>query len=536
MKQIYGILIILLLFLGSCTKNFDALNEETKNPTKTEGEFLFSNAEKAIFDQISSTNVNTNVWKMFSQYWTETTYTDEALFDIGNRAIPDNTFAAYYRRILKPLKEAKTLIANDPITATETEEQKNNKLMIIELLEVYAYHNLTIIFGDVPYTEALNIENISPKYDDDAVIIADLIVRIDKAIAGLKDTDASFVSADLIYGGNVSAWIKFANSLKLKIAISVADADADISFSVKTIIEEAVTAGVFTSSADNALFAYTGSTPNNNPMNNDLILSGRHDFVVTQTLTDLLNSKSDSRIFNYTQSPVGFPFEEQGEDNPLLKDTTVEVSKYLVYTNITGEDSVVYKTAPFTLTPESDSKDKAVRQYNGGVYGASNSYDGYSHINGVVSQGDFAGILMTYNEVEFYIAEAAARGYSVGETAEEAFNNAVTAAFVYWGASTEAASTHLSTNPYTSYTTWQEAIGTESWIAFYTRGLEGYTQYRRLDYPVMYENEEAVTGGAVPTRFTYPVNEQTLNATNYSSAASAIGGDDLLTKLFWDKF
>ena len=49
-----------------------------------------------LVDQISSTDVNLNVWKLFAQYWTETTYTDEANYDIINRTIPDNTFQQYY--------------------------------------------------------------------------------------------------------------------------------------------------------------------------------------------------------------------------------------------------------------------------------------------------------------------------------------------------------------------------------------------------------------------------------------------------------
>jgi hypothetical protein len=38
-----------------------------------------------------------------------------------------------------------------------------------------------------------------------------------------------------------------------------------------------------------------------------------------------------------------------------------------------------------------------------------------------------------------------------------------------------------------------------------------------------------------PNRLTYPNTEQTLNGTSYTAAASAIGGDVVTTKLFWDK-
>lgn len=536
MRKIYLILIVLFGFSISCTKNFEDFNTDEKNPAEVEGEFLFSNGQKELLDQISSTNVNLNVWKLFSQYWTETTYTDESNYDIVNRTIADFAFDTYYRLILKPFDEAKILITADPIAGAETEQQKNNKLMIIELLEVYSYHNLVNTFGDVPYTEALNVDNINPVYDDAATIYNDLLSRIDAAISGMNSEYGSYVSADLIYGGDVSAWIKFANSLKLKIAINLADVNSDKS---KTNVEAAVAAGVFTSAADNALFAYQGSAPNTNKLHEDLVLSGRKDFVPANTIIDLLNNYKDPRLFYYMQNPVGFPFQKDDDDN--LLDTTVEsgAGRYLIYTSSTGSDSMVYKETPFILTPASNEFDASVKHYIGGDYGESSSYPLYSHINSTIEAADFSGILMTYSEIQFYIAEAAARGFSVGQTTEEAYNEAITASILFWGGNNDEVSEYLAL-PNVDYATatanlsWQEVIGTQSYISFYTRGLIGYTQYRRLDYPAMNVAPDAVTGGQVPTRFTYPINEQTLNAANYSSAASAIGGDDLLTRIFWD--
>ena len=90
MKKLkFLIYLVLIIFIASCTKNFEDFNTDTKNPSDVPGETLFSNAQKALADQRASTNVNINVFKLWSQYWTETTYTDEANFDIVNRNIPD---------------------------------------------------------------------------------------------------------------------------------------------------------------------------------------------------------------------------------------------------------------------------------------------------------------------------------------------------------------------------------------------------------------------------------------------------------------
>jgi hypothetical protein len=79
---------------------------------------------------------------------------------------------------------------------------------------------------------------------------------------------------------------------------------------------------------------------------------------------------------------------------------------------------------------------------------------------------------------------------------------------------------------------YKEKIGTQKWIALYNRGLEGWTEWRRLDYPQLVAPSTALT--VIPLRFTYPVNEQNLNKSNYDAAAAKIGGDNVATKLFWD--
>ena len=79
---------------------------------------------------------------------------------------------------------------------------------------------------------------------------------------------------------------------------------------------------------------------------------------------------------------------------------------------------------------------------------------------------------------------------------------------------------------------WKEVIGNQKWIALYNRGLEAWTSIRLLDFPVMATPADAVSG--FPNRYTYPVIEQTLNGSNYTAAAAAIGTDTAEQKLFWD--
>ena len=106
----------------------------------------------------------------------------------------------------------------------------------------------------------------------------------------------------------------------------------------------------------------------------------------------------------------------------------------------------------------------------------------------------------------------------------------------YWGVSGGDIATYLA-QPSVAYATatgtWKQKIGEQAYLALYNRGFECWTSYRRLDYPVLTAPADAEVD-QVPTRLTYPAREETLNATNETAAATAIGGNTLTTKLFWD--
>ncbi len=140
---------------------------------------------------------------------------------------------------------------------------------------------------------------------------------------------------------------------------------------------------------------------------------------------------------------------------------------------------------------------------------------------------------MDYPEVEFYLAEAAQRGYNVGGTAGEHYNTAITASIEYWGG-TEAQAMLIFHNQQVAYdaANWRKSIGTQFWLAMFDDPFEGWSVWRKFDAPKL--NLPAIEQLPVPLRYTYPINEQNLNEANYNAASDAIGGDDQQTPLFWD--
>ena len=472
-------IIILLIFASlstSCSK-FDGWNVDVKHPSKVSAEALVTNAQKFMALRMASTSVNYNIFKMFAQYWTETTYTDEANYDLVNRDIGGNFWYNIYD-ILNDLNDAKSIVENDASLDATT---KGNKKAIIDLMQVYLFHVLVDTYGNVPYSEALDINNVTPKYDDDQEIYNDLFDRITADVNQLNGGGSSFGSADLFYNGDASAWVKFGNSLKLRMAVRIADTDAAKANAMAT---EALNGGVFGSNAENFEFHFMSDPPNNNPIWASLVQSGRHDFVVANTFVDIIVPLNDPRI-------------------PYYMDNNI---------------------APYT----------------GGPYGDNNSYASYTHIGVPFHQPDMPFILLGYDEVEFLKAEAAERnlGGLTPADAEAHYNNAITASMEWWGVSAADIATYLaqpSVTYATAASTWQEKIGVQKWLALYGRGFEAWSSWRNLGFPAM--NVPPVprtTNGEVPRRYIYPLDESDVNEVNYNAASTAMGGDNLLSKVFWD--
>ena len=474
MKNIFAIFLTLLLF-SSCTK-LEELNTNIKDPTKVPGESLFTGAQLRFARQMVTPNVNSNIYRMFVQQWTETTYTDEANYDIVTRPIPGTFWNTMYRDVLMNFKESAKVLSADGNQPGDGVTVLKNKLAIVEIMTVYAYSVLVENFGNVPYTQAMDPAILLPKYDDGLTVYQDLIARLNTAISNIDQTAGSFGGYDNMFGGDAAKWYKFANSLKLRMGMLLSDVDNTLA---KATVEAAAPNAI-ASNGDNANLAFMPTQPNNNPVNENLVLSGRNDFVAANTLVDAMNALNDPRRALY-------------------------------------------------FTPYGES-------FAGGIYGASNDFTKFSHVNPTLTEATYPGLFFDLAEVEFLLAEGVERGFSVGGTAKDHYEAAIKASITQWGGTDADATTYLaqSSVAYATATgTWKEKIGTQKWIALYNRGFDAWTAFRMLDFPVLVAPPDA--NSALPLRLTYPTSEQTLNGANRAAAAAAIGGDDVATKLFWDK-
>ena len=474
--------------LTSCIDDLTTLNKNPKayqSGTVAAGPF-FTNATRNLADAVTYGFT----FKILAQQFAETTYFDASSYNLPN--VGNGFWVSLYRDVLLDFKEAKRLITEQPSLYPAWDTRQ---MAVIEVMEVYAYSLLINTYGNIPYSgavntslksEALDSDNLTPAYDDAAAIYDDLFVRLDNAIAGMATADgeavapaAAFGDADLIFADDLDAWTIFANSLKLRMALTLADINPA---KAKSMAESAAAAPLISSNAENAMFNYLPVTPNTNPIWVNLVQSEREDFVASNTMMDLLTAPDT--------------------DDP-------RIPLYYTVDNVGG--------------------------FSGGIYGRSNSYVTYSKAGELMTAETSPAVLLDYAETEFYLAEAVSRGFNVGGTVAEHYTAGILASIEYWGGSPEDAEAYV-TDPAVDFSsasgTEIEKIATQKYIALFNRGLEAWTEYRRLDFPVF--NEPPVTNGEFPIRYTYPNSEQTSNNENYAVAASAIGGDVVTNRVFWD--
>lgn len=469
--KVYALLFVSICL--SCSKDLTSLNVDQKNATYANADAFFANAMKVFSDDVYSVEYLANgsgTTRLFMQYITSVTYLE------GVHYIESYSWTPLYRDILKDFDEARKILEEtDPSLESEI-IAKQNKLAILEIMTAYTYSILVDSYGDIPYSEALDIDNVLPKFDSSKDVYLSLLERLKNASEQLNPAGQGFGSNDVLYNGDISKWKKFGNSLLLKLGMRIMDADATAG---SAAVATALNGGVFTSNADNAAFKYLSDPPNNHDWYGWNVIQRLRYFVGTKPFVDMLNDLNDPR------RPVYF--------------------------------------------------DMVDGSYKGAVSGLPHNYFEYSPVSNRYHQPDLENLFMDYASVKFYLAEAAERGIAGVADAASHYADAIRASFEYYGVGDEADAylAQPSVNYSTATGNWRQKIGNQKWLALFDQSFEAWAEYRRLDYPVL-QAPSAARSSMVPRRFLYPLAEQSINGQNYAEAVSRMGGDTYETKLFWD--
>lgn len=482
-KKVFIPFLSAMLVFTAC-EDFEELNTDPNAPVEVPTSALLTSAQKELVDNIWDEWFNGRFGMLYAQYWSQTEYTDESRYLI--REGTNNTYWGNFYTSLNNLEEIIRLNEVEPIP------ESNNQIAVATILQVWQFQVMTDVYGPIPYTEALmGAENVSPSYDSQEVVYAGLLAQLNEAIGLIDVNEGSFASGDIIYGGDMTNWLKFANSLKMRVAIRIADVQPQVSAQA---INDAM-GGAFTSIDDAALFTYLGTRPNNNPIN-DAYLT-RQDFAVNETLVDYLQENEDPRL-------------------------------------------------PFYAAPNQDG------EFVGMPYGLTQAQAGaisnaeISLPSELVRGATAPAIYMEYSEVLFILAEAAARDFISGDPATY-YNQAIEASIDFWAAlagesiDNRVVRALIAEVPYTA-TGWgamaENQIGRQKWVALYMQGLQGWIEWRRLDFDGLVEEPAAgslIDEVSIPVRYTYPNEEQSLNAANYAEAVGSLDeGDTQASRVWWD--
>ena len=174
------------------------------------------------------------------------------------------------------------------------------------VMQTWDFSYLTDEWGDVPYTDALKADSavVAPKYDAQKAIYTGFFTTLKAAadaMAADPAGDPGLGSADVIYGGNVAKWRRFANSLHARYALRIVNVDpASADAELKAAFSDP--AGVFQSNSDNALLKWPGDGVSDNPFADNL--KQRDDARLARTMTSLMIPDNDPRLRVYGQPVV----------------------------------------------------------------------------------------------------------------------------------------------------------------------------------------------------------------------------------------
>ena len=424
MKKYINILIsfVLLLSFAGC-KDYMDINYDPNSPSQ---ENLTSDIMlPAVEMNIAATySYNLHILGAYNvQYYAQQfgtpNYVEYSKFNVS-ATNGSGIYTQLYQRALGNLQEVLSMAADN---------KEPGVILQATVLRAYAYQLLVDAFGEVPYTEAFDVNNLAPKYDEGQAIYEGLIAELDKALANVTSSD--YVATSFIFPDkNINDWIQFANALKLKMLTRMSGVK-DVSAQIKAIIDD--------DNLPTADIAIAGCWANSAGQANPFFQEEASEWArvkgnVIANLAIVSTMKQDA----YTDPRLAALFSANGND---------EYQGSISGTNLsTVEDK--YASTSAWCSPVID--------YNTPV------------------------ILIALSEVKFFLAEYYARTGDAASAAT-AYSEAVDASFASLGVSGSDAC--VAQFPY-DQSKWQEVIGIAKWVALAgVNGFEGYTEARRLDFP-----------------------------------------------------
>jgi hypothetical protein len=474
-KRYIYTLAVAFVWLGAGCNKLKDFGDVNQNPTATTQPIvagLLTNAQVSLTG-LASTGTPAIAGGQYAQYFTETQYSGTSLY-----TLPQNDFTPYYSGPLYDLQNVINL------------NQSKASSAVAKILQQYIYWVVTDSWGEVPYTEALKgLNAIQPKYDTQETIYKGIIATLTSAQAEL---DASSLAGDVIYNGDVAAWKRAANSIKLLAAVQLSKVVPAASGYAATAVKEAIAAGVIESNSQNMKVTFPGGGIKS-PWYN--LYDGRKDFAESKTMTDILKGLNDNRLSVY------------GGKSEAIGNTE------------SSDIGVTYGLARNNVLAFIEANPNWARVLRGDFRTAA----------GTVT-------IVTAGEVYLARAEAASLGWT-SELVATDYLKGITASNDQWGLAAPTA-TYIANAPPTIAN-----ITIQRWIASYPDGHQAWNVWRKSattanpkGYPALNPAPDAVNASKkIVSRFVYPTNEYSSNEVNVKAAVARLtGGDSQDAHVWWD--
>jgi hypothetical protein len=498
MRRKYIIIALATIVTGfGCKKSFFDINQNPNNATNASPELvlptaLTSSADQQIIGQLSQGfGASYIFWQGWMGYWAPS----------GSYAINAGDVASY--KITTTFGDFGIWQPNydnlEDYDYTEKNAAASNKPFYqgtAKIMKALIFQQLVDCYNDVPYTEAFQgTTKIEPKYDKGSDIYDSIVDQINQAVVLLQRSDATAANnSDVVFNGNTTQWIQFANTLKLRILLRESEVSSKQAFITSEIAKTTGNGYGFLTVDAGANPGYTNNAGQQNPV---------YGFFVT--ITGLPTSGGSADYWRGAQYSISFL---QNHNDPRL-------SKF--YTSVNG-------------------------QYLGDILGSTTNIPGSGSSSigpGILKSASQPAILITAAESYFLQAEANLRGWLGAATdATTNFNAGVQASFDFLGAGDATAyygqAGDKNTN-ITACTTFDEKLACiirQKWVAVNSSTpLEAWDDYRRLHLPADIPlSVSPYSQGKIPTRLQYPNSEYQTNAVN-AGAEGAI--DSQTSKVFW---
>jgi hypothetical protein len=411
----------------------------------------------------------------WAQQWSKVQYNDEARY-VPRRGNIDAVWRNMYSSIISEANAMYNL----------ADAENNNALKGASLvMQAVGYQTLVDFFGPIPFTEAIDGSILQPAYDTEATVYAGIITMLTDASALLATGSGSITaSSDLFYEGDLSKWKKLSNSLMFRALMRISSTPENQNSKMQGLMGKMIA-----SNEESAQITYLGAAPDANPIWETIVDGNRAEYKINSVLVELLEQSNDERL--------------------------------AVYAGENASGNILGKPSGFGASTTLPNEDLGY------------TYANISPLGDKYLTATLPGVLMSYSQLSFLVAQAANEGYVSGgiPMALAWYKQGITASFAFNGLSSATYLAQLGVD-FTTQNDGRTKIATQEWIALFGQGFESWTEWRRNKIPVLTAAAEGDIN-QIPSRFYYPTTEPSLNGTSYSAGVQMIGGDKLTSPLFW---